>query len=909
MSTEVQPSFVVPDLLQGQWTTALICTYGANLTFFETRLMSQLAQVPLRMILADSQQLASRLGEAARTGQRHRSANKAYVVAPIRHVRAAHGKLILLLGPASGRLVVGSGNLSYDGYASPGELWRVFAYSEEQPQHLDEFAAARMFVDALSERQLVDSPVVELLQMAWGGSNWLPESPSLPTAIGGNFTGPLIDRLRSRVKGPVNELIAHAPFHDSDCAALKELVAVFNPKQVRLLVTDATSADPAAIERSLDGATRAIVERVQVKGEPAAYIHAKWVHLIQSREETLLSGSANLSRSALLQSASSGNIEIGVITTGPRGSFDSIYSHLVRTAVRDIASLPISYQAFADGEADEDDQGNPVVLWSRLDGRTLTIIFSEPLAAGATLQITDHAGRTVEIGSQRLVGPTVQVSLTANAAALISEGGRVVVRIDGVDDYSSSTWPYQVAHLKGRLDKASQREHLPRLADLPEQDAELFELLRELDQTLIIDREAVWRIAKPNIGRESRPAGSDEPIALGDLDWDRVRRDPRYGGYLSRGHTAGLPPTDIQIVLAAIGGRLGDLGLDTRQLDVEREEDLAKEGDVGLSSDGQEADEELEDELVRKHMPVTTRTRMAFDRFVRRYAAALDDADFIDELGPIPAAINAVVFNHLLVRLLERDAVSPRWAIPAQAKTWMFLWGKPGGQSLASRFDDETASVVRSVLADAGARTTTLRGLAGSADHITEQEGFAGLQNMVRYLLTDDEFGVNVDGLAEAAGDLQMAPRLLGALEQAAAPTTDVEILELVIAPYGITRSSVEWRQEQVRRVGHGAYPSTTFVITAPVSDLTAGRAREMLGRVAVAAYYAGHEGAYFRIRFAGNGKAVAFWDEGERVGVVMVGDEEQELEWIDPPWPAWAMRLDELESTLMARSKVAHTA
>ena len=47
MKTTHRPAVVVPELLQGEWTTALICTFGANLTFFETRLMSQLAQTPL----------------------------------------------------------------------------------------------------------------------------------------------------------------------------------------------------------------------------------------------------------------------------------------------------------------------------------------------------------------------------------------------------------------------------------------------------------------------------------------------------------------------------------------------------------------------------------------------------------------------------------------------------------------------------------------------------------------------------------------------------------------------------------------------------------------------------------------------------------------------------------------------
>lgn len=685
MSAAPRPSVVIPELLQGQWTTALICTFGVNLTFFETRLMTQLAQVPLRIILADDKQLASTLGEAARTGQRHRLANKGYVAAPIRHPRAAHGKLMLLIGPASGRLLVGSGNLGYDGYASPGELWHVFAYSDDQPQHLSEFAAARSFIEGLASRQLLDPPVIELLLTAWGSATWLPQAPTAPATICSNLDRPLIAQLRDLAPAPVTELIAHAPFHDADCAALQELITRFEPKQVRLLVTDATSADPVAIKRTLGGDAKRIIELVQVTDEPAAYIHAKWVHLIHPDTETLLTGSANLSRSALLRSSFNGNIEIGVVSTRPAGTFDDLYAHLQRKRVSDVSSLGISYQGGNEDDTD-DATSYPVALWSRLDGDTLSITFSDVMPEETAFSLKDHADRAIVAVSTTIDGATAIVKLDKESADRLADGGRISVRIDSDDDRLSFTWPYQLSHLRGRLDKAGQRERLPSIGDLPAQDAELYELLRELDQTLIIDRESVWRIAKPGNVREIDDS-EQESLRLDDLDWDRVRRDPRYGGYFTRKRAAGLPPTDIQVVLAAIAGRLGDLGLDTSRPDTDDEEDLAHEGDAGLSSESGDSDEELEDELTRRRLPISTRTRMAFDRFVRRYASALSDSAFIDELGPIPAATNAVVFDHLLSRLLERQGVTPRWAIDAQIATWRFLWGNDDLSTVTENLD------------------------------------------------------------------------------------------------------------------------------------------------------------------------------------------------------------------------------
>ena len=900
MNAAPRPSVVIPELLQGQWTTALICTFGVNLTFFETRLMSQLAQVPLRIILADDQQLASTLGEAARTGQRHRLANKAYVAAPIRHPRAAHGKLMLLLGPASGRLIVGSGNLGYDGYASPGELWHVFAYSDDQPQHLNEFAAARSFIDGLASRQLLDPPVVELLHTAWGAATWLPQAPTAPATIYSNLDRPLIEQLRDLAPDPVTELVAHAPFHDADCAALQELITTFEPEQVRLLVTDATSADPAAINRTLGGDTKRIIELVQVKDEPAAYIHAKWVHLIHPDTETLLTGSANLSRSALLRSSSNGNIEIGVVSTGPAGTFDGLYAHLQRKRVNDVSSLGISYQGSTEDDTD-DVASYPVALWSRLDGDTLSITFSDVMPEGTTLSLEDHAGRALVAVSTSINGATVIVKLDKESADRLADGGRVSVRIDSDHDQLRFTWPYQLSHLRGRLDKAGQRERLPSIGNLPEQDAELYELLRELDQTLIIDRESAWRIAKPG-GARKDDDGEPESVRWEDLDWERVRRDPRYGGYFTRRRAAGLPPTDIQVILAAIAGRLGDLGMGTARPDTEDEEDLAHEGDAGLSSESEDTDEELEDELTRRRLPVSTRTRMAFDRFVRRYASALSDSAFIDELGPIPAATNAVVFDHLLSRLLERDCVSPRWAIDAQIATWRFLWRNDDLSAVTEHLDDETGEAIRHILSDAGARVTTLRGLVASLDYAVEDDTKIALRDTARHLLTDAEFGLDAALLSEAAGGHAMAPGFLGALSQIAEPITAGEIMEYVLAPYGIPRSSAEWRTEQIRRVGRGktsGYRSTTFVIGTPVEGLTVQRAHEVLERVAVAAYFARHDTTYVRARFEGNGKAVAYWDQDTKSGVVMIDDEIEDLDSFNPPWPDWRVRVDELESQL----------
>jgi hypothetical protein len=91
----------------------------------------------------------------------------------------------------------------------------------------------------------------------------LVPSPAGATAIICNLDRPILGQLRDAVSERVEELIVHAPFHDADCAALQELIKSFAPVRVRLLLTDATSAEPSAIGRVLAGVNESIIGHVR----------------------------------------------------------------------------------------------------------------------------------------------------------------------------------------------------------------------------------------------------------------------------------------------------------------------------------------------------------------------------------------------------------------------------------------------------------------------------------------------------------------------------------------------------------------------------------------------------------------------------------------------------------------------
>jgi len=134
----------LPEQLKGPWDHALILSYGLDIPFFERALWYQFpARCRNKIILADGQQYLQVSDAYSQQRGLVRHMNQLYVVAGIfgLHVyTSAHAKLILLTNAQQGRLLVGSGNLHWQGYASGGELFTTYEYSLDAPEPFQPFS-------------------------------------------------------------------------------------------------------------------------------------------------------------------------------------------------------------------------------------------------------------------------------------------------------------------------------------------------------------------------------------------------------------------------------------------------------------------------------------------------------------------------------------------------------------------------------------------------------------------------------------------------------------------------------------------------------------------------------------------------------------------------------------------------
>jgi hypothetical protein len=835
--TQTGPSIVLPNLIQGPWTSLLVLTYSANLGFFENQLLRQLSQVPLRLVLADDQRLGETLREAADTGQRLRNANRSYLLAPIRHPHAAHAKLILLSRANAGRLLIGSGNLGQDGYAAPGELWHAYGYDEQNTQHLNEFAAAREMIDSLASESLLDPPLRDTLGAIWREAPWLPAAPTGNPEIRHNHSTPLAQQFIDavRVTGePTHELTVHAPFYDTRAEALRHLIQQLNPDRVRVLLRPDTSVDPQALTAALLSANKSDLFTVSVTGDENTYIHAKWLNATTAGHEVMLTGSANLSRPALLSTWATGNLEAGILQIRPAGAFEELYAPLTLTPLADLSSLNLHIKTSPDTPA----RSGPTLLWSRLDGRTLVLAFTAAFDQ-TQLVITAADGSSVSIGPASWDDLHLVVTLTPEQAALIAEGGplRVSLAVGDEDVTTDVSWPYQLEHIAGRLKTATANRLLDKVGALPEPDRELYELLAQLEQSLIVDPISAWKVANPTAPVPAADFDEAGPtMKWEDIDWARLKRSPQYLAYQYR-TSPGLTHTDIEVILASISAQLNpqattplpppDAGEDETDLGIESNE-VAADPD---RAEELEADEDAEDEDMHRGLSVSTRTRMAFGRFVKRYGVALANPGFLSELGSTVTVHNAVIMHHLLGRLIERDGIDPHIAVNAYVAIWTLLWGDGAEPGMLAGLDPEERDVADQLIAQGRLREMTLRALADYAHDadILEQLRPA-LRRVAQHLAVDAGFCLNRDLCTIALP--RHAQAAVRSLWDLASHLDAGEAIAHALEPLGLPPAAAHWTTAQVNRAGvngEKARKATVRVleITRPSPGLTVALAKE----------------------------------------------------------------------------------
>lgn len=832
----------LPNRLKGTWRNALIMTYGADVPFFENALWSQFGtRCCNKIILADGQRYLEGCAAYARSGL-VRHLNQRYIADGILVSRAAHAKAILLTNAEQGRLLVGSGNLSWQGYASGGEQFTAYEYTADDPEALNAFLAVRDIVDYLVKHHYIGKSVQRHVNHMWEKTPWLIQSPTSDwQPVRHNLNSTFIDQLAETVADrPVEELWVLSPFYDEEAIALETLLATLRPRQVTLLVQpDHISVDPIALERVLDkfdGDSRVCPFE---KSEGDSYVHAK-LYLLKLRDQAIcLQGSPNLSRAAMMLTPPRGNIEMANLLIGDREAFNGLLEMLdIGPYVTSLDLLDLSYRASETSTESNQEGGWRLTSGEWLDDQLELFFHGVPPDLDEASLLIGRRSFPLDVLRQR--AEVVVVRLSQEAAHLLKNPVPVSIRWRKRDEPTESN-PIFVCNrsaLDAELEETSSRGTLDRIGDLDLDDEEFERLLGELEAALVIDRQSVWQL----VGR-SLPSDADEEdetlrLDYADVDYDMLRRHPKLQQYTGIGSGGrGYDRTRLQIILSAITDHFRDLTDVSSRARLVQSTFQRLEQEEGDTGDGREREDEGEQHSRSRSQRIGRMLR----NFIRRYLRGISSEDFQEVAGVEVIVKNYVIFAHLLWRLFSKEWVEPEFITDALLKIWSFMWGSGSQDGYLENLTREQRQQALGWIEEHYADAELLAAIyyAARLAHAEKwvERRFA-LRDFWRQMLLDLPFSISTETMEESwllVGDLlpdhtPLPTAIVQELRWLAEFETRQGFLRDLEAKQGYPQRSCNFENVKARRTGYAnAMPVRCLVIHSEEALSTLDKALDVL--------------------------------------------------------------------------------
>lgn len=282
----------------------LFLSYTGDLGFFEAFALGVTQASGARITVVDDAAVATYDPRAVRR------AGRSYLPGHAVCGGAFHPKLVVIAGPARATVAIGSGNLTLAGWQANAELWTVLRGDTDTCPAI--FGDLARWLRDLPEHVRLSWGVPEAMNRVAGELDRLLEATADQADLGISLVstspGPILDQLPA---SPVEELSVCAPFHDPGSTALHAVCERLRPD--RLLVSyqpEYGKVDGPALTALLGQRNGQLTFDTESR-----YRHGKLIEWVADGQRYALTGSPNLSSSALLGGLDDGgNCEIGLIS-------------------------------------------------------------------------------------------------------------------------------------------------------------------------------------------------------------------------------------------------------------------------------------------------------------------------------------------------------------------------------------------------------------------------------------------------------------------------------------------------------------------------------------------------------------------------------------------------------------------
>lgn len=886
--------------LSGDFTTVVIGTFTADLNFAESHLWSLLSRsTTRRIVLADRREIQRSLD------QRHRSKkmNRKYIAAAVHSLRAHHPKYLMLVGPTSGRLLVGSGNLGVSGYAGVGECFTVYEWEQDSTEEATRpFGAVRELVMSLSQRRWLDDFVQSQLDDCWQSATWIPETGGDKSPVVHNANESLIDQLLATVdESAVETVIAAAPFHDRQSRALKDLVQGLRPRRFQLLVQDGrTRLNKARVKKIIsEHGDFELGEIALLEPQSKSYIHAKFVLVRMRRRDVLLQGSANLSSVALCETIDNGNVELANLTIGEPGAFDHLLSGLT------IDRISGGIQGF---RANEDWSDEP--LDSGVGEQLRDVVWSEPRLTG---RVVGKKPKSLEV---KVAGVETEpdsimwqedsedwrftLTFSGLNAERINNASGLELRLN--NDPVVVVFPYHISSLSHFSKQRNQLELLSQIGNLDLDDRECLDLVRELDRILIVDRQSLWRAANPTTDSDEETDWQEDDSRTvskryEDIDWDRIGDLSQVRAPRALRESRAWGTTELSVILSSLSSRFGT-GRTTHQWDDDDDDD--DDADLGIEPASEDDSEESDvpppegdyedNEFDDGDSFFSKRTRRMWTHFIRRFVRGLSDKKFVSNVGSSVIVPTYIIFNSLCQKLRAKDLIDDETLTQLQIQMWGFMWGKPGVSGYLDSLEHEELDAALELLSQYQDLAVVIAAFDdASRNAILLRDGGTSLRRMWCRFLESRHWKPTIGVLSTAAGltqNTQDAPKQVGdRLRKLALLTQKHEFLNDMASILGISSSDISMSGGTV--MSHGSEFSTQF-LEVSATGISEPRVRAMIQQWKLR----DPSRKYFRVQ---SEEFVAIADLKKKYSVFIskVTEEETPMDLSQVLTPEWNIRLD----------------
>lgn len=307
----------------GGFTGAVFLTYTLNLNFFEQIVAPALDQAGCSNVLIladpDGYQQALEIGAKSIGGVGLR-----YVCSPImrKGYGIQHAKLLFMAGPNRGRLLIGSGNLTFPGYGRNLEIYSHLEYDAlDVAADSNPFYEVWQLIHNIANDGGLSSSAQQQIKTIQENVTWLNNPrQSSESVVWHNYDHSLLEQLiewrknHSFVK-PAKRVYAISPYYDEHMVALKKLASNLSPTQLQIHLDPAlTNLDGKKATKEWHGISPKLTVKAIGPGEEQnshRHVHAKAILGQELNGSWCITGSANLSHAALLTSwKNGGNLEL-----------------------------------------------------------------------------------------------------------------------------------------------------------------------------------------------------------------------------------------------------------------------------------------------------------------------------------------------------------------------------------------------------------------------------------------------------------------------------------------------------------------------------------------------------------------------------------------------------------------------